>query len=388
MYQDRASLSYSLGPVWNCLKYSGLVHDGLSTTPMVQSRLAYIARCVFSSLVVSLLCVMLVFMVVRMFFSGCNMATMMQIVPHIQAIVPFFVSVYCVFHLLSYRRQILLLFHDWNRVELPETGLPSYRIDKMTKIFYAANYVQNIMILIFIIIWNIQQPDNEIFFSQYPVFRDTLGVPLIAVSSALVLYIAQVFLFIGKAVSVLFFYHAGLAVENLNDDWQLQLQDKRLIGSVWNKYQVILRLVDRANQLFGPIIVVYDFYTFVLICIDAYQLFLCLKYQRAWLLVLVIVFYCFWIGLTTWLMSQVYRSCDKFKRSVTDLLSEKWYQLDQQDRDVLVMFVSRLDEQEMAVCPLNLYTVNQTNVFSAVSLIISYVIVLNQSQTVPQEDAC
>ena len=87
-------------------------------------------------------------------------------------------------------------------------------------------------------------------------------------------------------------------------------------------------------------------------------------------------------------MSQVYRSCDKFKRSVTDLLSEKWYQLDQQDRDVLVMFVSRLDEQEMAVCPLNLYTVNQTNVFSAVSLIISYVIVLNQSQTVPQEDAC
>ena len=105
-------------------------------------------------------------------------------------------------------------------------------------------------------------------------------VPLSAVSTALAVYYYQVFSFTGKAVSVFFFYHAGLAVENLDDDWQLQLQDKRLIGSVWNKYQVILRLVDRANQLFGPIIIVYDFYTFVMICIDAYQLFLCLKYQR------------------------------------------------------------------------------------------------------------
>ena len=78
-------------------------------------------------------------------------------------------------------------------------------------------------------------------------------------------------------------------------------------------------------------------------------------------------------------MSQLYFSCNQLQKSIADVLSEKWYLLHGNDRHLLVSFSARLDKGDMAVRPMNLFTIRPANLLGVTSVILNYVIVLIQS---------
>ena len=83
--------------------------------------------------------------------------------------------------------------------------------------------------------------------------------------------------------------------------------------------------------------------------------------------------------MTNWLMSHLYLSGAELKKIAAGTLSEKWFLLSQEDRDIVACFLSRVDGSLVA-CPLNLYTVDPTNILSLITLHISYTIVLLQTR--------
>ena len=84
--------------------------------------------------------------------------------------------------------------------------------------------------------------------------------------------------------------------------------------------------------------------------------------------------------MTNSILSKLYSSTDSLYKSVADLLSEKWYLMQDQDRHLLVSFLARLDKGDMVVRPSNLYVVNPANLLGIFPIVINYIIVLAQSQ--------
>ena len=70
---------------------------------------------------------------------------------------------------------------------------------------------------------------------------------------------------------------------------------------------------------------------------------------------------------------------DKLQKSIADHLSLKWYDLIENDRQLLVTFLTRLGKDDICVRPMKLYSINPSNLLSILTLIINYYIVLAQA---------
>ena len=78
-------------------------------------------------------------------------------------------------------------------------------------------------------------------------------------------------------------------------------------------------------------------------------------------------------------LSRLYFSKDELQKSIADHLSLKWYEVDENDRQLLITFRSRLEKDEMCVRPMKLYSVNPSNLLGISATIINYFIVLAQA---------
>jgi len=72
------------------------------------------------------------------------------------------------------------------------------------------------------------------------------------------------------------------------------------------------------------------------------------------------------------LLSHLYLSFGKLQKAIAGLLSEEWYLLSDEDRQLLVSFQFRLDKYGLATCPFNLFTFKPTNLLTILSLIVTY----------------
>ena len=64
------------------------------------------------------------------------------------------------------------------------------------------------------------------------------------------------------------------------------------------------------------------------------------------------------------LLSHLYLSSGKLQKVIAGLLSDEWYLLSDEDRQLLVSFQFRLDKYGLAACPFNLFTVKPTNLLT------------------------
>ena len=76
--------------------------------------------------------------------------------------------------------------------------------------------------------------------------------------------------------------------------------------------------------------------------------------------------------------AQLHNSSSKLKGTASSLLSRHCYKMSKEDRDLTVLFINRLQDHQLAACPLGLYCVTNAIMLTILSLTISYVIILVQ----------
>ena len=161
----------------------------------------------------------------------------------------------------------------------------------------------------------------------------------------------------------------------------LHLRSENPYHLIWDKYESIRQLLNRANKLFGIFIVTNQL---CYICIGCLCLYWILGPERPDSVFRLCGVY---VLISTaartiggnWLLSHLYLSCCELKNSIVGILNKKWQLLSHEHRDVLSFFFICLDRRNLVVCPLNLYNVDPTNLPSLLTLLISYVIVLQQT---------
>ena len=414
MTDGRGLLEDSLRPASMFLRCNGLVFDFFSAT--TENRPLFIARCLFTGLTMSLLLMMNAFESFQFVIAIVNDHDILEVV--ITCTLSSFISVALLaqYQYVIRRKEFQEFFNVWKKVEMQNSKyrkrIKPKRKRQVLQVLYFSNLLLTlVMVPILAVNHNFQQPNSLFFPSFYAVFRDTLGMHSIYVIMMMFSYFTLLYCFLGETVSSLFFYHAGCVIEDLAREVQhtsdfffsrkiaVRRSDGVLIDTafhsiintqfrqakpfrwIWQRYETVIRSVNRGNQLFGVFILCSQFINFLHIIM---LIFTCFKLMKTSTDVAAsTISACMVVTLrailTNRLMSHLYLSRGKLQSAIGGLLSDKWYFLPNEDRELLVSFHVRLAREDLAACPMNLFKINPTNLLTMLSLIVAYMVMIFQA---------
>ena len=387
-------LDDTLRPVWKFVFYNGILAD--SFPQKTQKWPFYVTRFTVTVLIVLLLLVYTIFLLIQLLFSFSLELIVLDKVMITYSFTLLSSGVFCQYYYLRRQKELFQFLNDWKEIETQYLTNCNDTKKKIVIIAYGVYLILLISIAIVTFYWNLTDPHFQIFYSSYLSISESCNIHFIGLTAASSLYYAQLYNLLGEIVPALFFYHVGCVIEGLQIEFQdiafnsgvsdralvsnlhIQFRNERPFRRIWTKYETIFHFVKRGNQLFQSVILCHDFTGFMFICLGIYSGFkvsdwslsvsffaiVCLIMLRA-------------IGVN-WLTSYPYLSREQFETAIANFLNLKWDSLLDEDRQFLVSFQERLNNENLAAQPFNLYTINPSNLLSMLSIIATYVIVLLQ----------
>ena len=375
-----------LRPIWKFLRYTGFQHGFLG--PMEEWRVFYILRCVSTTLIILSVCNLDIFYLVGLLRRIPNKKTIDEVILNAHGLIIFFIPI--VFSLQLYRRheKLIEFFQEWKRVEASFDHCSNRRRTEFLANLLRSCLIASVILSPIIYFWSVTEPNVPVFFASVEVLREIFGLHFLSFYFVACNFFSGMTLLLSDMIPAFIFYQAGCMIENLKlelDDCLANFTNSILPANenpyrfIWKKYESIEKLVDRANQLFGVIMLVSQFCYICLACLSIYSL----TEESTYIFFLLNCFILIMNAILrtlgcNWLYSHLPLSCGELKKSVSVLLSEKWYLMSQDHQNYLSCFFNRLDGGELVARPLNLFSIDPSNVLSLLTFQISYTIVLLQ----------
>ena len=384
------SLNEILSPIWNWLRYIGLQHGFLS--PIEEHRIFYNIRCISTMLILFLVLNDFVFKLTQLLIEIPHSKSIADISINVVMFTASFMSVMFYQQFYTKQKQLVRFFKDWNELEMLFNRCCNRNRTKwITKVVSVICSILLFSSVLFMSLWNLIAPNESIFFSHFHVLQDIFGLYFLAVVFSISFHYLMVSMLFGQFIPAFFFYQAGCMIENLKGELKncfitvhnqhlVHLRNENPVRLIWEKYESIYHLVNRANHLFGVTMITNQFCLVCLTCTHIYLIINLYEYSPTFYVYPIRVI--FFVALTVWfnwLVSYLYLSCGELKTAIASLLSEKWQIIIQDHRDLLIFFYNRVDKEDLAACPLNLYRIDPTSLMSILTLHVSYVIVLLQA---------
>ena len=146
-------------------------------------------------------------------------------------------------------------------------------------------------------------------------------------------------------------------------------------------YDVVSKLVKRANQLFGALMIFNHGTVLFMLVTLFYSIFY--QLQRSPIDSLIYLggsfSYLYQLLVGHLLAAQLFSSSKKLNLSLSSLLAKYSVQLSKEDYCVASNFLIHLQEDQLAARPLDLYSISYSNLLTITGLVITYVIVLLQT---------
>ena len=314
-------------------------------------------------------------------------------------------------------KQFQQFFEGWKQVEIQSSHCwNSNNQNKKTKglnIFKGFHFLVLIMLPGQLTYYYLNSPNVPYFLSYHPFFRERLNTYFICFFHASSVYYCYLLGLLVDVLSTCFFYHAGCVIEDLvsevqhttelyfsknvtftesgnsidsasNCDGIDQYREGRPFRRLWQRYETVLDWVNRGNQLFGLLILGSQLISFVTAIVSIFFAFKMLTLSPLFGLMAAVfsILTGFRIVLINQLVSHLYLSRGNLQSAIASLMSDEWYLLSEEDRQLLVSFQARLDKEDLAACPMHLFTINPTNLLTMLSLTVTYMVVIFQTDAV------
>jgi len=169
------------------------------------------------------------------------------------------------------------------------------------------------------------------------------------------------------------------------------------IYAAWQRYDRVRHLVERADDLFGLIVLINLGMKLFSVCIITYSI---LKKNRLtglsvsmnndrqdrdWenlylnILVTNLIIFLSRLILLVFGFSKLHQASEKLRKGVNALLNQYWCSLNKEPRQILVVFKAELSEDQLAPCPLGLFRITPSILLTMMGLAVSYIVILLQS---------
>jgi len=218
----------------------------------------------------------------------------------------------------------------------------------------------------------------------YPILRDTLTIPLIMALHLTATFIGAIYFTLSNLVPAWTFYHCGLMLESLACKVESHTSteyDKNFdIKIIKNRFQNVCRLTERANKLFGYLIVG-DHLTILSMTCTLFYITLSDIDGGGREVVIYFLSLMAYIGHFTvpvLMTAHLRTGFDRLKNAVVRVLNAE---NSKEEMRGAKLFLTTMDvSQQSAARPLNLYVITPSTLLYFASLTVSYVIVLLQSK--------
>lgn len=401
------SLDETLRPWWTLTRY-GVLLDWCHQHNDHERPLVNVARYIGVGLCFLFFCLITVFEFIQMIISILTMTSVGSVVPFLIWFISMPVTVYLHYYFVFKRQSFLSLFEDWKNLEKTlairnchKDFIPALRRVRV-KIF-AMKLVLGIGILIgmtFIVAYN---PYAHYLLTYYRFFQQVVTVPVTSVihisNIALILLLTN----LADAVPGLIFYHAGFEVRVLQEEIQhlfatlrFSANSTKLVNAsgfhsnrvfatklrqICDCFEIIRKFVFRANTLFGLPVLLNHGIKFFLTLASLYSTVIFFRTtpvsSGVYFAILVGNLYDF--VHCTLLSAQPYCDCERLRAVLGGLLSEYWDLVPKEERDLLVVFLSRLQSDPLAAIPGGLYKITPSILLTMTSLTMTYLVILLQS---------
>ena len=367
---------------------------------------------------------MMIFQMVQLFFEIFRMDIIHAVIPNLIQFILFPYAVLTQWCYLRDRSKFLAFFDDWHRLEceLVASSTDGFicRSKKMHNVMYAAYVCLMAITFTFTGIDFIDHSGSSYLLSTYKVLVDVLTLPTLGAIQLLTLFIVWILLTMADFVPAFCFYHAALAIRQLEKDVRvvfekLTVKNEERIGhlsvdviylnislhhnnlddhfrsalhNIWKRLEHINRMTERANKLFGKLVAFGHCVAVVMISALLYSTLYYFKDVGNGLADRVACLFMNLVGFTVRLVScslitsTLQRAARQMRITMTFLLSEHWEEIRKKDRDLVFLFHGRLQHQcdTLSASPLGLYNVTPSILLSILSVVVSYVIVLITSK--------
>lgn len=418
------TLDETLKPLWKITYYSGILLDWCVPLPNknVFNRIVQYFTISLSFLMCSFIMLFELAQLLKEFETQLNF---IAIIPTLIWFAPLPINTITQLHYIWKRNDFLRFFEDWRKLE-KETCLNSCIVicksKKLHVILYLVYIAMTIASLLSLSFEIQRNPEAPYVLYSYDIVRQYFSLLFIGAIHILVILLVWIFLSLSDFVPAFMYFHAARVVTSLENQlksiveksaltktelfvpesvsrglcnkvypFKQSLQPlKKLDVSIrlsWRLLEKVIEMVDRANFLFGGIVVACQgsalFMIVVLIYSVLYNLENALQVGFTGPIVpytLNAIALAFRVVSCSLISSQLNRSAEKLRTSLSYLLSKYWDQMAKQDRELLRSLLLRLQSNDLMASPLGLYNITSSSLLSTFGLIVSYLIVLLQSK--------
>jgi 7tm Chemosensory receptor len=316
------------------------------------------------------------------------------------------------FHLycLKKRTSLMSYIDDWSIVEQhpairKHLGFFQSEHTFTYRLLYGVYIVTEIVSIAGILTSVVFQPDQIFLLSHHRIFTEMLTSPVICFIHVETFFIFVIISALAQMFPTFVYHHGVLAISSLEQHvrhyFKFEVSIRPIKSSqvgnlfadqtifeeqlklAWTQMEKIRGFVGRANQIFGPLILIHHGCIFILACCLTYTVLRSINTSPAselFKLILIALVNVAHLIVPVLVMDRLSRSCRQFQASLSELFSENWFLLSENERSIVSTFLNRAQSTYMSVSPSDLYGVNRSLLLSMLSLTVTYIVILFQSK--------
>lgn len=389
------SLERSLRPLWKITFYGGFLFDWCRKIPS-QCCASFWVRFVGCFIWFALLVLNCVFELVQLGLVVMQpYSSIHSIVNNLIWLCQFPAALASMAVFLQKRRLLLSFFEDWRHLEsqLPLLALKK-KDGRLYTLLYGGYLVMAVVMIAGVTVVMVNRTEASYLLSHYPTLRDAMTLPGVFIFHLSSVTVGLIFVSLADLVPAWTFFHAGIALRALAAEIEYKnggvfKVDNNLVSvrdggmrfqSIWTRFEVLSKLIKRANKLFGSLVIIEQFLLLFMICVLVYMVLSEIRDPNWDTIVCLVGTIVFSLRLSTTLLmaSKLHASSQHLKLVLSKslLISGSQNQVAQFE-----YFYVRVKESSLTARPWDLYDVTPSALLKVFGLVISYVIVLLQSRS-------
>lgn len=407
------NLEKSLSPLWKSTYYLGLTFDWCRPIPK-KSWLSIISRCfiIFATFVTLLYSTSsLALALIEVIRNSESM--ILVIVLEMTALSDQLIILVAYSYFVFNRRKLQAFFSDWKQIEEPLDIYKGFDPSKMKRtciIIYTLYYIYTLCNLFTSIYAEVignddgsgpSDIDGDLIASYYPeLVSNSFYISLVKFQNAFLEFLTVVFCPLIDIAPLMVYYHAARIVDGMTSEIQddsspSNSTKSEVVYSLWSRFEALTVMVRRTDKLFGPMVILCHGYLFTMICGLIYCFMkLTLDCRIGEVFLSVPLFFLFWtiflpirLLLSIFLVSKLEGSTAALISATALHFNKRLHRLEKEEQKIVRYFLDRLNQIKLAACPAGLYKIKPSINLTMLSLIVTYTIILLQSNVNEENNA-
>jgi len=309
------------------------------------------------------------------------------------------VILFTCFYFAIYRAEIRAFFFHWSRIEEQYTlkGVDAGKIKRAGILVSVLYYTYNILFWLYTSCLNVFGDGGvkeDLLANYYPhLVQNESYLIWLRFQTIFSDFLFLIFCPLVDKVPALVYYHSAKIVEGFKFEVLCELAHEGsksgIIYNLWSRFEALKVMVQRADRIFGPLVILCQGFLFFNICGFVYiYLEMAMKNMIQGLPIY------FWFYLISPLLRLLFTVCftiqlecssSELSSTVALYFNKRLHCFDDEERQMTLYFLNRLNQIKLAACPSGFYRIKPSIFLTMLSLILTYTILLLQTNDNPTQ---